>query len=683
VATEVENYEFFLGTMTPASVRPDQMTIQFVGRVLDIVFVHFEAFLKLQSLSRLETPVEPEAGLTGDLQLWLVAQFLAKLYSGSLCEISEVSLSTHITKVLANSAARPWEPAPWEPAKSLEMLSGYSSLTGVPLVVDKIEYPITLAIESIEPELRFLKSQLPKTQAPSAFSAIALPVTSSSGESIGALYILMPRQDSVRMDTEVRTLAVFSRIVGEIIERQRSAMYSARVAEEIVTTTVLQQEQFIVAVLDLLNRKANDLRREPYTGRDIRLPFLLLSAYQPDPDEYDTRISGPLRDWLVRTLRYLEWRSFIRVHLGTSMEFGVGAFIGEVPGVGMMIALGELVSKDNLDRIRSAFPSTINRVSPTNSPVKLVAWVLDVPAKRILDAAEKQGLPGLANEIVRWAFEVTTLVNDVAQSAMLAHEQGEWDAALHKIRQAFNKQGGHSNAYLRRLAAECCFSLGDWPGALRYSQEAARLSRQELGSGLVRSLCLQGDAYLCVCEPLQAWDSYSEASSLAPNHPLPRYYRGQALLLIARLMNVYEHECWRKVTLNESETERLDMTLNTLVNAAMEDLTSAADLLDHWGLIPESYQYRNFHLVPTLIGQSTSYLLARVPGPAASRLQSARRSFPKDDLFFREFLFAKCWEQGVHRQYAALLLGDGWQPLGDRLHKAIEGVDSSPSVTGK
>ena len=41
--------------------------------------------------------------------------------------------------------------------------------------------------------------------------------------------------------------------------------------------------------------------------------------------------------------------------------------------------------------------------------------------------------------------------------------------------------------------------------------------------------------------------------------------------------------------------------IRSLVNQAMEDLTVAADLLDHWGLIPESYQYRNFHRVPTLM----------------------------------------------------------------------------------
>ncbi len=44
---------------------------------------------------------------------------------------------------------------------------------------------------------------------------------------------------------------------------------------------------------------------------------------------------------------------------------------------------------------------------------------------------------------------------------------------------------------------------------------------------------------------------------------------------------------------------QIDVVVNTLVNGAMDDLAAAADLLDRWGLIPESYRYRNFHLVPT------------------------------------------------------------------------------------
>jgi hypothetical protein len=377
----------------------------------------------------------------------------------------------------------------------------------------------------------------------------------------------------------------------------------------------------------------------------------------------------------VETLHYLEWRSFVRSHWpGVITDSNSEGFIGEVPDIGIMIGMGNLVSKDELDQIRNAFPTTINRTSPTNSPVKLVTWVLDVPAQRIQDANRLDNLSSLADEIEDWAFKVATVVDDISHSFVLAHEEGEWDAALRVIRQALRKPGARGNSYLRRLAVDCSLALADWPGALKYAQEAVALSEKELGSGLVRSLCMEADAHLCLCNPIHAWDLYSEAASRSPTHPLPRYYRGEALLLIARLLRVYEDECLRTVGLGTDQTKHIEVILNTLVNGAIEDLTAAADLLDKWGLIPESYQYRNFHLVPTLLGQGLSYLLAHLPGPAASRLHSARHSFPKDDLFFREFLYAKCWEQGIHRQYATLLLGDGWKQLGNRLSKEFVGV---------
>jgi tetratricopeptide (TPR) repeat protein len=303
--------------------------------------------------------------------------------------------------------------------------------------------------------------------------------------------------------------------------------------------------------------------------------------------------------------------------------------------------------------------------------VRLLAWVLDVPAQRIRAAASAQQLADLADDVERLAFDVISVVDDVAQSTFLAHEQGEWDAALRRVRKALEKEAGRVNPYLHRLGAECSFSLGDWPGALKYAQEAVRLSKEDVASGVVRALCQEADAHLLHCDPVRAWDLYSEAASRAPTHPLPRYYRGQALLLIARLLRAFEDEPQATADLEPQETEQIDDVRNVLLHGALEDLTSATGLLDRWGLIPEAYQYKNFHLVPTLMGQGNAYLLNRAPGPAASRLQSARRSFPKDDLFFREFLFAKCWEQGTHTQYAALLLGDEWERLRDRLRAAF------------
>jgi hypothetical protein len=668
--TDLENYELLLGTLKTVSIAPDNAITQFVGQILDMVFIHFEAFLLTQSSLRLETPIEPESTSAEDLQLWLTTQFLTRLYPGSLCEISETSLLSHETRVLASSITRPWEPAPWGPAKSLEMLSGYASQTAAPLVIEKLEYPYTMIVEGVESELRYLKSKGSNNQPVPEYSSLALPITSSSGNFAGALYLLMPRLKKSHLDLEIRVLTVFSRIIGEMIERRRAAAYSSEVTDNVVNQNMLNRAQFKAALLDLLGVKAAELNKKEYGRRDVRLPFILLSAHSAESKELDPTVLGYLRNWLAETLHFLEWRSFIRHHWsGSGDSLSSEGFIGEISGIGVMIGLGRLVSKDELDQIRNAFPSTINRTSPTNSPVKLVAWVLDVTAERIQAADAEKKLLILADEIEDWAFKVATVVDDLAQSFVLAYSEGEWDAALKRIRQALQKPGASQNSYLRRMAADCSLALGDWPGALKYAQEAVSLSGQELGSGLVRSLCIAADAHLCLGQPVRAWDLYSEAARKSPNHPLPRYYRGQALLLMARLLKVYGDECRRSGQVKTDSNKKIDVVIGSLANGAIEDLTLAADLLERWGLMPESYHYRNFHLIPTLLGQSLSYLLSHSPGPAASRLQSARHSFPKDDQFLREFLFAKCWEQGVHRVYAELLLTDGWDPLRERLNR--------------
>lgn len=482
VTTEREVYELLLGTMRPALVAPDGIAMKFVGRILDIAFLDFEELQRTPPFSKFETAVEPEPGAADDLQLWLLTQFLDTIYGGALCDVIETTESSLGSRALASSATKPWEPALWDPPKSPEMLSGYASRVGVPLVVDKVEHPWTLVIKSAEPEMRYLRSRAPDGGDQDGFSAMALPIISRTGDSIGSLYLLMPQLDPGELDVEVRILTVFSRVVGEIIERQRAGLHSATVSVDIATSTILKREQFKGALLDMLTRKAVEIGEYEHLQRDTRLPFLLLAAHQPDPEEFDPAISGRLKDWLVDTLRHVEWRSFLRAHWAGSPEvYGPESFIGELPGVGMMIALGKLVSKDELDRIRNAFPTILNRISPTNSPVKLLTWVLDVPSQRILDAATSEELEGLADDVQGWASDVATVVDDVAQTTILAHEHGEWDEALRKVRKALQKEGGRTNAYLRRIAADCSFSLGEWPSALKYAQEAVALDRREPG----------------------------------------------------------------------------------------------------------------------------------------------------------------------------------------------------------
>lgn len=531
VRSERESYELLLGTTGPSSIAPGRKTTRFIERILNIVFLDFEEFLSFQSSQRNEAANLPGLSNSDDLQLWLITQLLNTIYPGSLCEISETSQFSQMATVLASTAAKPWEPSPWDQPKSLEMFSGYTSRTGVPLVAERVEYPLTTIIESVESEVRYLRSRHPD-EGDAAYSAMALPMISGSGSSVGSLYMLMPRLEGTQLDVEVRILAVFSRIVGEIVERQRAALHTAKVSADIATFTVLKQDEFKTSLLELLEQKAEEIAANPHIHGDNRLPFILLSAHQPDAEDFDPAIAEHLKDWLVSNLRHLEWRSFLQSHWpGTSGDFGTESFMGEIPGVGAMIALSNLVSKNELDRIRQAFATTFRKISPTNSAVKLVAWVLDVPANHILDGSKDGNLSGLADNVERWAHDVATVVDDVNQSFSLALDKGEWDAALRTVRRALRKKGAETNSYLRRLAADCSLALGDWPSALKYAREASALTGGDLGGGSIRPLCQEADALLCVGDPTRAWDLCTEAINRAPSHPLPPYHRGQGLLL--------------------------------------------------------------------------------------------------------------------------------------------------------
>ena len=80
---------------------------------------------------------------------------------------------------------------------------------------------------SVEPELRYLRSRSSDGKSPESVSAAALPIILSSGDPMGALYVLMPQPSDAGLDLEVRILKLFARIIGEIVERQRAAIYSA------------------------------------------------------------------------------------------------------------------------------------------------------------------------------------------------------------------------------------------------------------------------------------------------------------------------------------------------------------------------------------------------------------------------------------------------------------------------
>lgn len=665
IATERATYHLVVGSLRPPSLAVDERAVAFVGRILDLVLLDLERFAAQITDMRIEASTEPALTDEDDLRLWIMTQLVSLAYPGSLCEVIGTSTDTAPPRVLASSAARPWEPRASGTPRTLDMLADYAGRIGVPLLVQDLTGPLRDLVSSVDAELRYLRS-LPVDRGEDAHTAVALPIVLSSGDAAGALYLIGPRWPEHRADVEARVLGLFARVVGEILERQRAAKHSGVLSANIATSSVLGEAEFRDELQALLERTARDARRRlSMSPTDLRLPFLLLSAHRPQPDELEASVARDLADWLVGTLKHLDWRSFVSGRLAeTATDIAPIGFMGELPGVGMMIALDHLVTKDELDQMRSAFPTAINNLAPANSPVRLLAWVLDVPAARVVAAETDAQLEDLRDEITRWASEGASALHEVVGSSMLAHDEGDWEGALRLVRRALRHEGGRGNTYLQRIGAECSFALGDWPSALEFAERAVELSEQDPLSGWTRSLCLLGDAHLLLLQPERAWARYDEATERAPTHPLPRYYRGQAGLLVARLL----HECQASegTTDGPERDARIRSAINALSTAAMDDLEAASSLLENWGLIPELYQYRNFHLVPTLLAQGTAYRLRGEPGPAASRLESARRAFPKDDLFFREYLFAKCCERRLHLEYGALIAGGGWTPAPPR-----------------
>ena len=61
------------------------------------------------------------------------------------------------------------------------------------------------------------------------------------------------------------------------------------------------------------------------------------------------------------------------------------------------------------------------------------------------------------------------VVDDVVQSYFLARDQGDWDASLRRVGRALQNEGADTNSHLRRLAADCSFSPGDWLSVLKHA----------------------------------------------------------------------------------------------------------------------------------------------------------------------------------------------------------------------
>ena len=246
-------YELYIGTLRRPEVSEiAPATVDFVGRVLDVIFTSYPEFERRVSAMRVETALGPELRTEDDLQLWLAAQLISTVRPGSLVEVIEVPENSTESRILASTQADPWHAAPWDPPKSLEMLSGYSSRVGVPLVVEKVTAPLDTVVESVESEMRHLRTVFPERPSDEPFTAMSLPIGTGQGSPLGSLYVLAPATEPSKVRREVRLLTAFARIIGEMIERQRAAFRCTTECAEIATDDVLHEDAFREELVELL-----------------------------------------------------------------------------------------------------------------------------------------------------------------------------------------------------------------------------------------------------------------------------------------------------------------------------------------------------------------------------------------------------------------------------------------------
>ncbi len=119
--------------------------------------------------------------------------------------------------------------------------------------------------------------------------------------------------------------------------------------------------------------------------------------------------------------------------------------------------------------------------------------------------------------------------------------------------------------------------------------------------------------------------------------------------LIHRFMVAYD----KSGEMKDRNREKLERAVRELLRHAAQDLRVAGSALRGWGQIPESFLYRNYNHIPSMLGLITIPSLLGDSASFVTELSIARRSYPKDDLFFREWFTARCWLEGQHLHYGS------------------------------
>jgi tetratricopeptide (TPR) repeat protein len=243
---------------------------------------------------------------------------------------------------------------------------------------------------------------------------------------------------------------------------------------------------------------------------------------------------------------------------------------------------------------------------------------------------------------------------------------GHWEAAFSRAREGLREDS--QNGYLRRRAAYYLMRQGHFNDAAQHARRAV-----EIADDIVADRCLLGDALLGQGQIIHALQQYADAARHNPEHPLPAYHQGYALILVGTLL---EREIFdRLASRNDVQTSDIDPNLTPnpaqvdpdtrqfeyelkLIRERRQILGEAATAAFERAQVHFAHpEYESSRRV-SYLDQQVSTQIGLYRGawmgsdqPSVPAVSSAVSAFHYSDYLHRELLLANMWEHHMAQMF--------------------------------
>ncbi|MFN8632333.1 MAG: hypothetical protein U0893_00655 [Chloroflexota bacterium] len=668
-----------------AIMPPNEGTPTTVGVAVRLIRVICEGFTSLIERVRAEATAASATSDTwlftqhSDVIIWLMTQFACYLAqpdepTAARCLVLQPEANTqdNIFRLVDDFASDrlPWSGLPSvRTINSSRLLSGFGRAMTMSLSVPTTEPPFDEMMTRHSQE-----STDPDDGMGTPYSGVSIPIPTADGRRYAQLYVWAKRISDADFPSVVRCLEFLAPLVGEIVERRRSVASSVRSLQHLTARRCLDAATFektVQATLGdlLVSGVQAGASRTGAAGGRIAMIVLRPATHLPGahpgtvPDFADTAW-----EWLSGELQRLEPVHFLRSWLGERLGGALdgGVVFGRLSSQAVAIMIPRQLPKEQIDDVRLRLISEVNGLACAEDQkgqhvFRLYAWCVDVRLSDFSPADAAVAAGRLLDRARSSERVMPYLVESYAQ-AVTGHWQQAFDYANEGL------ENDDQNGYLHRRAAYFLMRQGHFNVAARHARLAVTIA-----DDIVADRCLLGDAILGQGQLIHALQEYAEAAGHNPEHPLPAYHLGYALILVGTLL---EREIFDRLVIRDNvQTSDIEPNLDAgikrfeyelkLIRERRQVLGKAATTAfgRAWARFaqPEYASSRRVNYldqrVSTRIGLYRSAWMES-DEPSVPTVSSAVSAFHFSDSLHRELILANMWERRMGQVLWDAVLND-------------------------